>query len=127
MTQTLNLAERRPAPAWSLLLVGREPIDALRRRVRLVGDDLEGFVHAGGQRVALTVSLTGAALRRVGRIEAFDADELRLDIAMPVAGDPSARRWAEAARIGDPVRVELLDHQGAGLSEGREPAAVGET
>jgi hypothetical protein len=109
MTQVLTLAERRSAPAWSLLLAGREPIDGQRGRVRLVGDDLEGFVHASGACVAVTVSLTGAALRRVGRIEAFDADELRLDIAIPVAGDASVHRWAEAARIGESVHVELLE------------------
>ncbi|HLK23031.1 MAG TPA: hypothetical protein VKT30_00075 [Caulobacteraceae bacterium] len=109
MAQTLSFAERRAAAAWTLLLAGREPIDSLHRRVRLVGDDLDGFVHAGQERVALTVSLAGEALRRVARIEAFDPDELRLDVALPVACDPEAHGWTEAARIGDPVRVELLD------------------
>lgn len=109
MTQTLSLVEPRAVAAWSLLLAGREPIDCLHRRVRLVGDDLEGFVHAGAQRVALTISLPGALVRRVARIEAFDPDELRLDVALPVAGDAVAHGWTETSRIGDPVGVELLD------------------
>ena len=109
MTQTLSLAERRAKADWSLLLAGREPIDAFHRRVRLVGDDLEGFVDRGGGRVALIVSLEGAELRRIAHIEAFDPDELRLDVALPVAGDAQAHGWTEAARIGDPVAVELLD------------------
>src|SRR5215469_16067202 len=105
MTQTLSLAERRARADWSLLLAGREPIDSLHRRVRLVGDDLEGFVHGGRQRVALTVSLAGAPLRRIAHIEAFDPDELRLDVTLPVAGDALAHGWAEASSIGDPVSV----------------------
>jgi hypothetical protein len=109
MPQTFSFAAPRTTAAWSLLLAGREPIDALHRRVRLVGDDLEGFVHSGGERVALIVSLEGERLRRVGHVEAFDPDELRLDVALPVAGDAQAHGWTEASRIGDPVRVELLD------------------
>jgi hypothetical protein len=109
MTQTLSFAEPRAIAAWTLLLAGREPIDMIHRRVRLVGDDLEGFVHGGGERVALTVSLGGAVVRRVARIEAFDPAELRLDVALPVAGDALAHGWTETSRIGDPVGVELLD------------------
>ena len=109
MPDTLSFAPSRASAAWSLLLVGREPIDALHRRVRLVGDDLEGFAPAGGERVALTVALAGERLRRVGHVEAFDPDELRLDVALPVAGDPEAHGWTEASRIGDPVCVELLE------------------
>jgi len=109
MPDTLAFAPSRATAAWSLLLAGREPIDALHRRVRLVGDDLEGFVHDGAQRVALVVSLAGERLRRVGRVEAFDPDELRLDVALPVGCDPLVHSWADQSSIGDPVHVELLD------------------
>jgi hypothetical protein len=108
MTASLALAPRPAACAWDLLLVGRERTDPLSRRVRLVGDDLEGFVHRAGQRVALTVEAGGAILRRVCRVAAFDADELRLEVTLTTAGDRVAEGWAEAAAIGDAVRVELL-------------------
>ena len=108
MAQTVAVAESSATTTWSLLLVGRERIDAARRRIRLVGDQLDGFIHAGDAEVALTIRFAGAFLRRVGRIEAFDADELRLDVALPTTGDPLAHSWAEASWIGEPVRVELL-------------------
>ncbi len=108
MTASLALAARSTAYAWDLLLVGRERTGPLSRRVRLVGDDLEGFVHRGGQRVALLVEAGGAMLRRVCPVASFDAEELRLEVTLPTACDPAAETWADAAAIGDPVRVELL-------------------
>lgn len=108
MAQTATLGESSATATWSLLLVGRERIDAAQRRVRLVGDQLDGFVHAGDTAVALTMRFAGAWLRRVGRIEAFDPEELRLDVTLPMSGDLLAHSWVEASEIGDPVCVELL-------------------
>jgi hypothetical protein len=108
MTASLALVARPETCAWDLLLVGRERTGALGRRVRLVGDELDGFVHRGGQRVALLVEAGGEMLRRVCPIAAFDPEELRLDVTLPTACDPAAERWAEGSAIGERVRVELL-------------------
>ena len=90
---------------WSLLLAGEEPIDARRRRLRFVGDSLEGFAYPPGQRVAVSLASGPADLRLVCRVEGFDAEELRLDVIL--ARGAAVERWAQDASIGDPVTVEL--------------------
>ena len=90
---------------WSLLLAGEEPIDARRRRLRFVGDSLEGFAYPPGQRVAVRLASGHTDLLRVCRVEGFDPEELRLHVIL--ARGAAVERWARDASIGDPVMVEL--------------------
>jgi hypothetical protein len=90
---------------WSLLLAGEEPIDALRWRLRFVGDSLEGFAYPLGQCVAVSLASGHADLRLDCHVEAFDPDELRLDVIL--ARGAAVERWAQDVSIGDPVMVVL--------------------
>jgi NADPH-dependent ferric siderophore reductase len=108
MNQMLTISAHLASPAWSLLVVASGEIKPQVRQVSLVGDDLEGFVHGSGQHVMLYLPTEKGALRRACPITGFDAEELRLDVTLPVAEDFPAARWAEAARIGDAVTAELL-------------------
>jgi hypothetical protein len=108
MNQMLTKPLRAASPAWLLLVVASGEIAPEVRQVSLVGDDLEGYAHRSGQHVALYLPTTEGALRRACPIAGFDAEELRLDVMLPVARDAAAALWADAARIGDPVTAELL-------------------
>jgi hypothetical protein len=94
--------------ALSLLVVDCSAPSACARRVSLVGDDLQGLVWRAGKRVALVLPAGKGVVQRVCAIEGFDAEELRLDLTLPVAGDSAADRWARAAKIGDPVTLLLI-------------------
>ena len=109
MTQMLIPAPRAAPSAWSLLLVVNREIAGDERRISLVGDDLEGFVHQCGQRARLTLQMPTGVLCRDYPIHGFDADELRLDVAARVADDPAMAHWARSAGIGDAVIAELID------------------
>jgi len=113
MTQMLIPTPRAAPGAWSLLLVINREIAADERRISLVGDDLEGFVHQGGQRARLTLQTPTGLLRRDYPIHDFDAEELRLDLAARVTDDPAMARWARSAAIGDSVIAELIGPGGA--------------
>jgi len=93
---------------WRLLFAGGEPIDETRRRLRLVGESLEGRIPKAGRRIALLVSKGGAGLKFLCRVEHFDASELRLDLILPIVGDAAAVGWVQAAAIGDHVVAELV-------------------
>lgn len=96
------------ASALSLLVVGREAIAPDVRRLSLVGDDHQDFACRPGQRLVLTLDNGEGSLRRFSEVEAFDFDELRLDLIVPVGGDASAARWVDTAAISDRVTAELL-------------------
>jgi hypothetical protein len=91
------------AKVWSLLVAGRRAPDACG--ISLVGDECETFTCRPGQLLRLTLQTPHGPLHRVGLVEAFDPEELRLDLAL---GDPAAARWAEGAAIGDAVAAELV-------------------
>jgi NADPH-dependent ferric siderophore reductase len=93
---------------WSLLLVASHALGDDARHVSLVGEDLEGFVRRPGQRVALALPAGGGVLRRVCAVADFDAEELRLDLTLPIAQDADASRWVQRAQIGDPVTAVLV-------------------
>ena len=103
MVERFALLDAAARQVWSLLVAGRGAPDG--RRLRLVGDERETFTCRPGQWVKLTLPTTCGVLQRVGRIEAFDADELRLELALC---DIEAAQWAERAAIGDPVTAELV-------------------
>jgi hypothetical protein len=103
MIVRLALPEAAVRRAWSLLVAGRHAPDG--QRLSLVGDEREAFTCRPGQLLRLTLPTDDGALHRVGRIEAFDPEELRLDIALC---DPAVASWAVGAEIGDPVTAELV-------------------
>jgi len=94
--------------ALSLLVVGRKAIAPDVRRLSLVGDDRQTFACRPGQRLLLTLPTETGSLRRISDVEAFDVEELRLDLAVPVGDDVRAARWVDSAEIGDRVTAELL-------------------
>jgi len=91
-----------------VLLAGAERIDGSRRRLRFVGDDLDGFACRAGQQVAATVQGGGGTLRLIGDIERFDAVELRLEAIFAAEPNSVLDQWSERAEIGDPVDMELV-------------------
>lgn len=105
MNETLTFRTTRPI--WDLVVVGSRELCEDTRRVSLIGDDLEGFDFRPGQELVLRLPI-GAERpeRRRYTIAGFDPAELRLDLDVPVHGDPLAARWATAARVGDPIRAE---------------------
>jgi NADPH-dependent ferric siderophore reductase len=112
MTQMLIPAPQAAPNAWSLLLVATRAIIGDARRISLVGDDLEGFIPANGQRARLILRTHNGVLTRDYPIHGFDADELRLDLTASVADDPAMTQWMQTAEIGDPVIAEMLDADG---------------
>jgi len=94
--------------ALRVLLAGAERIDGSRRRLRFVGDDLDGFACRAGQHVAAIVQGRGGPLRLLCEVEQFDAAELRLETILAVETDPVVDEWCHGAQIGDPVDVELV-------------------
>jgi hypothetical protein len=94
--------------ALSLLVVGRKVIAPGVRGLSLVGDERQEFACRPGQQLVLTLPAEWGSLRRLGDIEAFDVEELRLDLAVAVADDARAARWVDMAEIGDRVTAELV-------------------
>ena len=105
MIEGLGLSETAARRVWSLLVAGCRVVAADGRRISLVGEECEAFTCRPGQLLRLTLPTKGGQLHHVGRVEAFDPEELRLDLALC---DPAAARWAERATIGDPVTAELV-------------------
>jgi len=103
MVDGLVLSKAAARQVLSLLVARPRAPDG--RRLSLVGDEHQAFSCRPGQWLRLTLPTGSGALQRVGRIEAFDPEELRLDLTLV---DPAAARWAAAAAIGDPVTAELL-------------------
>jgi hypothetical protein len=103
MVESVALFETAARQVWSLLVAARPAVDGCR--LTLVGAEYEAFTCRPGQWLRLTLPTEGRPLRRIGRIEAFDPEELRLDLAL---SDPAAEGWAETAAIGDPVMAELV-------------------
>jgi NADPH-dependent ferric siderophore reductase len=108
MSNLIEPPERGLHGGWSLLLVASRALGDHARHVSLVGEDLQGFVHHPGQRVALALPTGEGVLRRVCAVADFDPEELRLDLTLPIAQDAEASRWAQAVAIGDPVTAALV-------------------
>jgi NADPH-dependent ferric siderophore reductase len=106
----MNLAtpfRARPGrQAWPLVVVGSREVTPAMRRVSLIGDTLASFDYRPGQDLVLTLPAPDGAARRHYTIRGFDADELRLDIDVVVHGAGPGSRWADTARVGDPVLAE---------------------
>src|SRR5262249_53138781 len=102
MSSTLALSHAAARPIWSLLVAGQRVGTPDAWRLRLVADHDEAVACRPGQWLMLTLP---GERRCVGRVEGFDADELRLEL---VLSDCAAARWAAAAEIGDPVCAELV-------------------
>ncbi|HXQ10827.1 MAG TPA: hypothetical protein VN805_07505 [Caulobacteraceae bacterium] len=105
MVERLALSEAAARRVWSLLVAGCRVIAPNAGRLSLVADECEAFTCRPGQLLRLTLPTQSGSLSRVGRVEAFDPDELRLELALC---DAAAARWAEGAAIGDPVTAELV-------------------
>ena len=107
MNQTLTFPRRDARARWDLMVVGSCDLGEGLRRVSLIGDDdLEGHIFRPGQ--VLELSLPGGGPpRRQYVIAAFDRQELRLDLDVPVNNDAAAACWLQHARIGDPIVAEL--------------------
>lgn len=103
MRDRLGLSQTAAQRVWSLLVAGRHAPDA--HCISLVGDERQTFTCRPGQWLKLALPTDAGPLQRVGRIEAFDPEELQLDISLC---DPVATRWAEGAAIGDAVTAELV-------------------
>jgi hypothetical protein len=103
MNSTLVVSDGAVRPVWSLLVVGRRVAARDPGRISLVADENVAVACRPGQ----WLMLTGAdgALLCLGRVECFDPDELRLDLALP---DPVAAHWAARAQVGDAVGAELV-------------------
>jgi hypothetical protein len=71
----------------------------------LVAEENEVVACRPGQWLMLVLPAARGALRCVGRVEGFDAEELRLDLAL---SDRAAARWAARAEIGVAVAAELV-------------------
>ena len=107
MTDLTPAFRRPPLPRWPLTVVDAFDLTPRMRRVRLIGESLEGFTYKPGQDLVLNIPTEdGAIARRHYTIRAFDADELRLDIDFVLHGDSPATRWARAARLGDVIEAE---------------------
>jgi hypothetical protein len=89
-------------------LAGAERLDASRRRVRFVGDELDGFACRVSQQVAATVHRGGGTLRLLCQIERYDPVELRLETILAVEPNSALDQWPDSAQIGDPVDIELV-------------------
>jgi NADPH-dependent ferric siderophore reductase len=105
MIKSLARSEAAARQVWSLLVAGCRVVAPDARRLSLVGDECETFTCRPGEWLRLTLPTARGPLHRVGRVEAFDPEELRLDLALC---DPAVARWAEGAAIGDPVTAELV-------------------
>jgi len=102
MSSTLAVSDTYARPKWSLLVAGRRLDAPDAWRLRLVADHDEAVACRPGQWLLLTLP---GAQRCVGRVEGFDPQELRLDLAL---SDGAAARWAAGAEIGDAVCAELV-------------------
>ncbi len=103
MNSTVVVSDGTVRPVWSLLVVGRRAAARDTDRISLVADEDVAVACRPGQWLMLTGP--DGALLCLGRVEGFDPDELRLDVAL---ADPVAARWAVGAQIGDAVGAELV-------------------
>lgn len=106
MNQTFPVPVRVGRPAWPLVVVGAREVTPAMRRVSLIGETLAGFDYRPGQDLVLSLPAPGGPARRHYTIRGFDRAELRLDIDVLVHGAGPGSRWAETAKIGDPVLAE---------------------
>jgi NADPH-dependent ferric siderophore reductase len=105
MNETLAFPAGARRRVWPLMVVGSREIAPQLRQVSLIGEDLDGFAFRPGQALVLTLPGDGESRRRY-TIAAFDPDELRLDVEVPVAGDALAAQWTATVCIGDPILAE---------------------
>lgn len=107
MSQAFTFPIHPHRAAWPLVVVGAREITPRMRRVSLIGDSLEGFAYRPGQSLVLGLPQPcGGVARRCYAIRNFDREELRLDIDVATHGASPSVRWAQSARIGDPVLAE---------------------
>ena len=97
---------RPPLPRWPLTVVDAFDVTPRLRRVRLIGEDLDGFSFRPGQDLVLNIPTGGEIARRHYTIRGFDRDELRLDIDVVLHGDSPAVGWARSAKLDDAIEVE---------------------
>ena len=98
---------RPPMRAWPLTVVDAFDITPRMRRVRLTGEDLEGFSFKPGQDVVLNLPQAGGdPVRRHYTIRTYDPAEQRLEIDFVLHGDSPATRWARAAKLGDEITAQ---------------------
>ncbi|HLI65001.1 MAG TPA: hypothetical protein VKU90_01435 [Caulobacteraceae bacterium] len=105
MKPTTALSEAAARPVWSLLVAGQRTGAPDAWRMRLVAEDDDPVACRPGQWLLLTLPAAAGALRCVGRVERFDAEELRLELAL---SDCAAARWAADAEIGEAIDAELV-------------------
>ncbi|HTX49489.1 MAG TPA: siderophore-interacting protein [Caulobacteraceae bacterium] len=106
MNQAFPLPVRLARQAWPLVVVGSRELTPAMRRVSLVGETLAGFDYRPGQDLVLSLPSLAGVARRHYTIRGFDREELRLDVDVLVHGAGPGSRWAETAKIGDPVLAE---------------------
>ena len=113
MTQVFTFPAHPHRAAWPLVVVASRQLTPRTRRVSLIGESLEGFAHRPGQSLVLGLPQPcGGVARRSYAIRHFDREELRIDLdvvthgASPTGGASPGVRWAQSARIGDPVLAE---------------------
>ena len=98
---------RPPLPRWSLTVVDAFDVTARMRRVRLVGETLDGFAYRPGQDLVLNIpAADGGTARRHYSIRAFDPAEQLIDIDVVLHGDSPAVTWARSARLDDTLDAE---------------------
>ena len=98
---------RPPLPRWPLTVVDAFDVTPRLRRVRLVGETLDGFAHRPGQDLVLNLPQPdGTTARRHYTISAFDPDELVLDIDFVLHGESPAVTWARGAQLDDVVEAD---------------------
>jgi len=107
VTQVFTFPAHPYRSAWPLVVVASHAITPRMRRVSLIGESLTGFAHRPGQSLVLGLpQACGGLARRHYAIRRFDREELRLDLDLVTHGASLAVRWAQSARIGDPVLAE---------------------
>jgi NADPH-dependent ferric siderophore reductase len=107
VTQVFTFPAHPIRSAWPLVVVASHAITPRMRRVSLIGESLAGFAHRPGQSLVLGLRQAGGGLaRRHYAIRRFDREELRLDLDLVTHGASPGVRWAQSARIGDPVLAE---------------------
>jgi NADPH-dependent ferric siderophore reductase len=98
---------RPPLPRWSLTVVGAVDVTPRMRRVRLIGEDLDGFSYRPGQDLVLNLPTPGGEIaRRHYTIACFDRDEARIDIDFVLHGRSPAVNWALGAKLGDMIEAD---------------------
>ena len=107
MTQVFTFPAHPYRSAWPLVVVASHAITPRVRRVSLIGESLAGFAYRPGQSLVLGLpQACGGLARRHYAIRRFDREELRIDLDLMTHGASPGVRWAQQARIGDPVLAE---------------------